>query len=90
VTNSQPSETITITLPAADVVKLRAIARADALSLEEWARDALLAYAAAEWEDDEFRADFGRLLDAHPDVLDELAGRDERPETDGDLRNRRG
>ncbi len=54
------------------------MARADALSLEEWARAALLAYAAGEFEDDGFREDFKRLLEEHPDVLEQLAGRERR------------
>jgi hypothetical protein len=75
-----PTESITITLSGADAAKLRAIARADALPLEEWARDALLAYAAVEFEDDGFHQDFKRVLDAHPDVLDELARLERRGE----------
>jgi diguanylate cyclase (GGDEF)-like protein/PAS domain S-box-containing protein len=69
-------ETIALRLRTADAAKLRAIARADGLALEDWACDALLSYAQAEWEDPELLADFKRLLDEHPDVLDELARRD--------------
>jgi hypothetical protein len=52
------------------------MAPADALSLEQWAREALLAYAAAESDDDGFREDFKTLLDEHPHVLDDLARHD--------------
>jgi hypothetical protein len=52
----------------------------DPLSLEECARTHSLAYAAAEGNDDGFREDLYRLLDERSDVLEELVGRNVRPD----------